>query len=107
MTDSTNNSINIDDLTKEVNSNITTNSNNKDINLMKYLNKCLHTPFLYFTTVPLSLCILIYIIDPNYIYDINQDTDKKKFNCNKFSKLVIVGSIITNLFIYCQFKKKS
>tara|TARA_B100000900_G_scaffold354505_1_gene323248 strand:- start:1500 stop:1826 length:327 start_codon:yes stop_codon:yes gene_type:complete len=99
-----NNSVNLDDLTKEVNSSIST-GDNKTQDIMVYVNKCLHRPLMYITSIPLCVLTIIFILDPDYIYDINQDTDKKTINYNKLFKLMLVGSIIANAFIHCQMKK--
>ena len=98
------NSVNLNDLTNEVNSNITGEKKNQ--RMMDYIQKCLHTPLMYITSVPMTISILIYFMNPNYIYDVNEDTQKKTINYNKFLKLVVVGSIIVNSCIYFKLQKK-
>ena len=78
--------INIDELTKEVNSD---------------LKKCINTPLIYITTVPICSAILLFLIKPNYMYDKDIQNPKKKIlNTTKFLKLIALASIILNAFIY-------
>ena len=49
----------------------------KNQRMMDYIQKCLHTPLMYITSVPMTISILIYFMNPNYIYDVNEDTQKK------------------------------
>lgn len=93
--------INIDELTKEVNSNINPgNIDSKSSNMTSYLKKCIHTPLIYITTVPLLATTFIYLLKPNYIFDKDIKTNKKQLNTTKFVKLIALCSIVFNAFIY-------
>ena len=90
--------IDINSLTQEVNKEV---SKSKDTNnASEYINKCFKTPLLYITTVPLSVTLLIYFMQPDYIYDIDKLTKEKKLNYQKFSTLIIVGTVAMNAFIH-------
>ena len=94
--------INIDELTKEVNSDISIDTPEKQntSGVITHIKKCIHTPLLYITTVPFVSAIIIYFCKPNYIYDINNLTKEKTLNTTKFLKLVALAAIILNAFIY-------
>ena len=93
--------INIDELTKEVNSNINSNDNNQNSSdIFTHIKKCIHTPLIYITTVPLVSAMLIFLMKPNYIYDKDIKTKQKKLNTTKYLKLIALVSIIMNVFIY-------
>ena len=99
---STSTDIDINTLTQEVNKEV---SKNKEMNVQTYLQKCFKTPLLYFTSVPVTVSIFIYFMQPNYIYDINPKDNKKIINYQKFMSLVFGGSIIINLFIHYHLKQ--
>ena len=94
--------INIDELTKEVNSQLdTSNDSQKSSNMILYLKKCVNAPLIYITTVPIFSAILIFLIKPNYMYDKDPQNSKKKIlNTTKFLKLIALASILLNAFIY-------
>lgn len=94
--------INIDELTKEVNSdiNVATKQTQDNTGIVSHIKKCIHTPLLYITTVPFVSAVIIYFWKPNYIYDIDRLSKKKTLNTTKFLKLVALVSIILNAFIY-------
>ena len=95
--------INIDELTKEVNSELNTSNESpkSNNNMILYLKKCVNAPLIYITTVPILSAIILYIIKPNYMFDKDPKNPKKKIlNTTKYLKLITLASVILNAFIY-------
>ena len=61
---------------------------------------------LYVTIVPIVVCILLYLIDPEFIYDKDEFTQEKKINIRKLLITFLVSIMIIDIFIYCYLIKK-
>ena len=90
--------IDLNSLTNEVHS-MDTSTTSSCTNKTTF-NDCCKTPLLYITIVPIIVCILIYIINPSIMYDVDNITKYKKFNRKKAFQAIIISIILIDVFIY-------